>query len=305
MLLNRLRQDYGDDDTETSPSPKKTKPARSSRKRLRPTKTKEAATTSLKTAATKPASTGAEMSSLSSNDLRQYMTRRVASPDDDEATGVAPAPQNGGRFGPVLKSLDTVLDKVLALSAGGMPRALLVAGVSPDTDATRAAIGLARALVEQGEQVVLVDLTKGVSAVSGPLGLPRTPGFTDLATGHASFADVIRIDEDSPLQVITAGNPAAKGVGPEPDRFMPVFEALTEAYGCVVLHGDLRSVRKLMPALKFELPAMVAVLPDGASIASEKGALTNFQALGCPVLVYEEGGGKPRRMGLFSRAAAV
>ena len=32
-----------------------------------------------------------------------------------------------------------------------------------------------------------MDLAKGASAVSGPLGMPRVPGFTDLAVARASF----------------------------------------------------------------------------------------------------------------------
>lgn len=301
--LDRLRQEYADIATKAAPDPRKNEPARSSGffNRLRP----ERAAAIVASTKTTPASKGAEMSSLTSNNLRDYMTQRVAAPDNDEAIGIPQTPQVGvGVVGPVLNSLDTVLDRVLASATGGLPRALLVAGVSPKADATQAAIGLARALVERDEQVVLVDLAKGASAVSGPLGMPRSPGFSDLAAGQASFADVIRVDEDSPLQVITAGSPKAKGEGPEPDRFMPVFEALTHAYGCVVLHADLRSVQALMPALKFELPTMVAVLPEGASLESEKGALATFRALGCPVLAYENGG-KQRRLGLFNRSAAL
>lgn len=245
------------------------------------------------------------MAALSPNDLRHYLTQRIASPDVDEPAEIPRAPKvGGGKVEPILTSLDAVLDRVLATATGGLPRALLVAGVSPKADATQAAIGLARALVDRNEQVVLVDLAKGASAVSGPLGMPRVPGFADLAAGHASFADVIRIDEDTPLQVIPAGNPTVIGSEPEPDRFMRVFEALTQAYGCVVLHADLRAVQALMPALKFELPAMVAVLPRGGNVESEDEALSTFQSLGCPVVVYE-GNGKRRRAGLFSRIAAV
>ncbi|MEZ5873705.1 MAG: hypothetical protein R3D30_02380 [Hyphomicrobiales bacterium] len=81
-------------------------------------------------------------------------------------------------------------------------------------------MALARDLVARNEQVVLVDLARGASVVSGRLGMPRVPGFTDLAAGRASFSDVIRIDDETPLQVITAGNPAVPGDGREPDRFM-------------------------------------------------------------------------------------
>jgi hypothetical protein len=242
------------------------------------------------------------MSELSPNDLRHYRTQRIASSDVGESP---PAPKaRYGKVGPVLKSLNAVLDRVLASATGGLPRALLVAGTSPKADATQTAINLARALVDRNERIVLVDLAKGASAVSGPLGMPRVRGFTDLAAGRATFADVIRVDEETPLQVISAGNPAIRGAEPEPDRFMRVFEALTQAYGCVVLHADLNAIEALLPALKFELPVMVAVLPARSRPDAEHEALSTFQALGCQVIVYE-GNGRQRRMGLFRRTAAV
>jgi len=243
------------------------------------------------------------MSALSPNDLRHYLTQRIASSDVED---IPLAPKAGhGKVGPVSKSFDVVLDCVLASATGGLPRALLVAGTSSKTDATHMAINLARALVDRNEQVVLVDLAKGASTVSGPLGMPRVPGFAELASGRATFGDVIRVDEETPLQVITAGNPTIRREDPEPDRFMRVFEALVQAYGCVVLHADLSAVEALLPTPKFELPVMVAVLPARAHLDSEHEALSTFQALGCPVVVYE-GNGKPRRMmGLFSRTAAV
>ena len=209
-----------------------------------------------------------------------------------------------GKVGPALKSLDGVINHILASSKGGAPRAVLVAGVTPDVDSTQEAIKIARNLVARREQVVLVDLTRGASAVSGPLGLPRVPGFTDLAAGRASFDEIIRVDADTPLQVITAGNPAVKGTGEEVDRFMRVFEALTEAYDCVVFHADGESVRKLSPALKFELPIAVVVLPQGASAESEERELGDFASLGCQVVVYEKTG-KDGRTGLLGRVAAI
>jgi uncharacterized protein involved in exopolysaccharide biosynthesis/Mrp family chromosome partitioning ATPase len=247
---------------------------------------------------------------LRANDLRHYLNQRIASATrarvEEPADKITrSAPKVGkGKVGPALKSLDGVINHILASSKGGAPRAVLVAGVTPDVDSTQEAIKIARNLVARREQVVLVDLTRGASAVSGPLGLPRVPGFTDLAAGRALFDEIIRVDADTPLQVITAGNPAVKGTGEEVDRFMRVFEALTEAYDCVVFHADGESVRKLSPALKFELPIAVVVLPQGASAESEERELGDFASLGCQVVVYEKTG-KDGRTGLLGRVAAI
>jgi Mrp family chromosome partitioning ATPase len=247
---------------------------------------------------------------LRPNDLRHYLNQRIAAATSEPASdsvrnGAASAPKGStSKVGPVLKSLDAVLNHILASAKGrGAPRALLVAGVSAKVDATPEAIQIARALVARREQVVLVDLTRGASAVSGALGLPRAPGFTDLAAGRAGFDDVVRIDADTPLQVIAAGNPKVKAKGDEAESFTRVFEALTQVYDRVVFHADREAVRTLAPALKFELPVAVAVLPPGAGAKSLTQDLSGFSALGCPVLVYEQNGKEPRS-GLLARVAA-
>ena len=243
---------------------------------------------------------------LRTNDLRHYLNQRLAasaaeandSPRKDDA---APSTPDSDKVGPVLKSLDAVVNHILAAGNGGAPRALLVAGAVARLDATAEAIAIARALVARHEQVVLVDLTRGPASISGALGLPRTPGLTDLVAGRAGFEDVVRIDEDSSLQVISPGNPKLSPKDDENERFGHLFEALTQVYDSVVLHADPEAVRQLTPALKFELPIVVAVLPADSGAETE---LAEFSALGCPVLVYEQSGKKPRSR-FFERVAAV
>jgi len=247
---------------------------------------------------------------LRTNDLRHYLNQRLAASAADTAANdlavksdVAAAKTDSDKVGPVLKSLDAVLNHILACGKGSAPRALLVSGTSAKVDATAEAIAIARALVAKGEQVVLVDLSRGPSSVSGALGLPRAPGLTDLAAGRANFEDVVRIDEDTALQVISGGNPKLAATGDENEQFTRLFEALTQAYDCVVLHADGEALRHLTPALKFELPVVVAVLPSGTSARGTKTDLTDFSALGCPVLVYEQTG-KTLRARLLERVAA-
>jgi Mrp family chromosome partitioning ATPase len=161
---------------------------------------------------------------LRTNDLRHYLNQRLAasaaeaandSPSKDDAP---PAKPDSDKVGPVLKSLDAVINHILASGNGAAPRALLVAGAVPKLDATAEAIAIARALVARREQVVLVDMTRGAASISGALGLPRTPGLTDLVAGRAGFEDVVRIDDDSPLQVISPGNPKLSAKKREEDH---------------------------------------------------------------------------------------
>ena len=272
--------------------------------RIRPARTADASDDA---AASSPAG---NMPVLRTNDLRHYLNQRLAASAADAANdspgkgGPVPSKPDSDKVGPVLKSLDAVLNHIVASGNGGAPRAMLVAGATAKLDATAEAIAIARALVARRDQVVLVDLTRGPASISGALGLPRTPGLTDLVAGRAGFEDVVRIDEDSSLQVISAGNPKLSANDDENERFGHLFEALTQAYDSVVLHADSEAVRQLTPALKFELPIVVAVLPPGASDSGTKTDLAEFSALGCPVLVYEQSGKKPRSR-LFERVAAV
>ena len=305
-LLDRLRQGLAA--AQSEPKPEATAPSPGLLARLRRALPGgEEASEQAETAKPAPAS-GETIPPLRPNDLRHYLNQRIAQATRsrvEEPKVTLPAPKVGnGKVGPVLKSLDGVLNHIFSAAKDGAPRAVLVSGATPQVDATQEAIRIARALVARREAVVLIDLTRGASAVSGPLGLPRAPGFTDLAAGRAGFDDVIRVDTDTSLQVIAAGNPAVKPKGEEVDRFMRVFEALTEAYDCVVLHADRDTVKKLTPALKFELPVTVVVLPQGASANAESEDLGDFAALGCPVVVYEQTG-KEGRSGLLGRVAAI
>ncbi len=248
-----------------------------------------------------------EMAALSPNDLRHYLTQRIATSDENEDWETpAPAKPDVEDLGPVMGSIHEVVGTVLKSSTGGVPRALLVAGTSSRSPSPQAAIGIARDLTSRNEQVVLVDLATGAAAVSGRLNMPRVPGFTDLAVGAVDFADVVKLDDGSSLQVIPAGNPNLNDGYDAPDNFMRVFEALTQTYDCVILHADMGAIERLMPALKFELPVAVAVLPPRATPQDEGAPLSVIQRLGCPIVVH----GTPmkqtqRRFSLFGRKVAV
>ena len=202
------------------------------------------------------------MAALSPNDLRHYVTQR------NSASGVKDewdAPPDPGGVGPVLGSLDEVIDTILEGSTAGLPRTMLVAGIASRAQSPQAAIAIARGLADRNEQVALVDLAKGAAVVSAQLNLHRVPGFADLTAGSVDFSEVVKVDECSTLQVIPAGNPTTNDGFYKPDKFMRVFEALTQTYDCVVLHADMAAIESLIPALKFELPVAVAVLPPRGS----------------------------------------
>jgi Mrp family chromosome partitioning ATPase len=305
-LINRLRRSLAGEDPPAAPAPASQAGWIERRRASKPTSEENGAAQVNTAVIPTP---GETMPTLSTNDLRAYLNQRLASRGTEAAndpvgkSDAARPNREADKARPVLKSLEVVINHILACGKGGAPRALLVVGASPKVDATPEAIGIARTLVARREQIVLVDLTRGPAAISGPLGIPRSPGFSDLAAGRAGFENVVKVDAETSLQVIAAGNPKLAASGDENNRFGRVFDALTQAYDCVVLHADREAVRALTPALKFELPLVVAVLRAGASANDGKLDLADFSALGCPVLVYEQTGKQPRSR-LFGRLAA-
>ena len=218
------------------------------------------------------------------NELRHYLNKRLAASVAETRKAIAPK-YEAGAHGTVLKSLDAVLDHILAAGQGAAPRALLVGGAPSMADATAETISIARALVAAGDQVVLLDLAHGPHSVSAALGLPRSPGLADLAAGKAQFEDIIAIDAETPLHVIAAGNPRF-AVADGNARFAAIFAALAEAYDSVVLHADREALRRIAPELRFELSIAVAVCPKGAGAPAD---LSGFAALGCRIVAYEQG----------------
>lgn len=246
------------------------------------------------------------------NDLRSYLRRRAAlnarqaerprSEGDEAAPG-----RNGGPVGPVLTSLSTVLNHMRA-SGGSNGHVVLTVPVSPDIDIGDEAIRLGRGLVSHKRSAVLVDLARGPSSLSSVLGLPRAPGFTDLCAGRASFADVLHVDDESQLQLVTAGSAGAGAAhGYDTTRVARIFEALAQAYDSVLLHADAESALWLKPALAGGLRMIVAVQASGASGRGEAKRLEELAAFGCEITRFEQedDGGRRAKPGLLGRPAAV
>ncbi len=243
------------------------------------------------------------------NDLRSYLQQRRATLRARETAKEprrqehAPAAQSQGRIGPVLKSIDAVLNHIRLRSAGNAVGAVLVVAGKREIDATPEAIRIARSLLSREQRGVLVDLARGAAAVSGRLGLPRAPGFADLAAGRVGFEDVVHVDDETLLQVIPAGNPTVGTEGSSSLRLTGIFAALAQAYDFVVMHIDRDTAAKIQSPLEGRVGVVVAVLAAGA--AANSGALADLTAFGCPVLRHEQGAGErlSRRSGLFGRAA--
>jgi Mrp family chromosome partitioning ATPase len=203
----------------------------------------------------------------------------------------------------VVKSLDALVNQIFAEHDSNKQRLVLIAAASPKFNAAPTAIELARLLAADAERAVLVDLMPASTAISGPLGLPRAPGFADLLAGSASFDDVVLLDGKSALQVIVGGNAQPKSASIEGERGARIFSALAQAYDLVVLYGNTDSVAKYQSSLQGRLAMVIAVLAgagDSMTAMTSISELTNF---GAPVFPFDKSAADDRP-GIFGRAAA-
>jgi Mrp family chromosome partitioning ATPase len=249
-----------------------------------------------------------EATAAQPNDLRRYLQQRAASSKPD-LSDLPPRPADGdartqgGRVAPVVRSLDALINQIFAEHVSNKQRLVLIAAASPKANAAPTTIEIARLLAANAERAVLVDLTRGSTAISGPLGLPRAPGFNDLLAGSAGFEDVVRIDAKSVLQVIVAGNAKPKSDGNEAQRSVRIFSALAQAYDLVVLYGDQESVAKFQAALQGRLAMAIAVLAGGGDLTTAMASIAELTAFGAPVFPYDKST-EEDRPGIFGRAAA-
>jgi len=119
---------------------------------------------------------------------------------------------------------------------GEAGRRITIVGAARNVGTTYTAIGLARALVQQGARVVLVDLAIGAPNLSVLSANPDAPGIAELVRGDVSFGDVITRDRFSRVHLVTAGRLGGEGASIlASPRLAMTLEALVRAYDHVVI----------------------------------------------------------------------
>ena len=227
------------------------------------------------------------------NDLRSYLQRsvvlrsRALAEASRRSEPIAPAPANG-KAKPTLNSIDEVLAHLRARRRP-MRRAPF-SSWRRDQRSTRPMKPFAspgrRAPIKR--LCVLVDLTHGAVAVCAKLGIPRAPGLAELAAGRAGFDEIVHVDEETPLQVIPAGQAAAKQET-KPERLARIFEALAQVYHFMVLHADRETAFNYQPVLAGRLRTVLAVLASGEGKSRRaEPALAELAGFGCTVMLHEQ-----------------
>lgn len=107
-------------------------------------------------------------------------------------------------YGESIRSLHTNL---LLSNVDSPPKSILIASSVPGEGKTSVAISLACMLAGAGQNVTLVDCDFRRASVGKVLGMSARPGLTEYLAGKAQLEDVIRVDPQSKINLITAGAP--------------------------------------------------------------------------------------------------
>lgn len=198
-------------------------------------------------------------------------------------------------------SLDMVRRRVLVKADGATVHPVLVLGETDAVESAQEAIDLARMLAGASQGVALVDLSEASSSVAGLLGLPRLPGARELANGRTTFEEAVRLDPESPVQVISGGDSRLPAVySGEGAGFLRLMRALCEAYDIVLVHVN-RSVAPHILHLFEETPPTAVLVSDRAVPANGNGRrwddLAGENGFALETVRYERGGAQPGPLG--------
>jgi succinoglycan biosynthesis transport protein ExoP len=120
-------------------------------------------------------------------------------------------------------------------SSGGTGEPIAVMGAAQGMDTSWIALKLARALGVDG-RVLLVGLGSADAAVRATSSNSSAPGLAELASGAASFRDIITKDQKSNVHLISSGAaPTDRGEIVSSPTVASSFDALSQSYDYVVV----------------------------------------------------------------------
>ncbi|MBZ0148309.1 MAG: lipopolysaccharide biosynthesis protein, partial [Pseudorhodoplanes sp.] len=145
---------------------------------------------------------------------------------------------------------------------GEAGRRITVVGVARNVGTTYTALGLSRALVQQGARVVLVDLALESSNLAVLSTDPDTPGIADLVRGSASFGQIVTRDRFSRVHLVAAGRLEGMDASMlSSARLAMTLEALARTYDHVIVDGGAVT-ETIAPCLAKLTPRAVLVATE-------------------------------------------
>jgi len=184
-------------------------------------------------------------------------------------------------------------DLALALRrVGEAGRRITVIGAVHNVGTTYTAVGLARALVQQGGRTVLVDLSLTTPNLAIMSTDPDAPGIAELVRGAAQFGDIVTRDRFSGVHLVTLGKVGAdaSSILTAP-RLAMTLEALARTYDHVILDagamtdGGVQSFARLAPRA-----VLVATDLDHPDTLSARDRLVAAGFLEVTLLIGNPGG---------------
>jgi capsular exopolysaccharide synthesis family protein len=140
-------------------------------------------------------------------------------------------------LGPYAEAVRGLQGSVMLARVGNRrARTVLVTSAHKDEGKTSTAASLARVLAMGGYRTIIVDADLRAPSVHLALGVPQQVGLSELLTGRASFAHVIRQDVGSYAHVMQAGGPLPNPTAALASSQMQwVLKALDQTYDFVIV----------------------------------------------------------------------
>jgi capsular exopolysaccharide synthesis family protein len=168
-------------------------------------------------------------------------------------------------------------------------RVVTISSATPGEGKTTSAVNLAVTLARRGRQVLLVDADLRCGVISGTLGIPQSPGLTELLAGEARLEQVVRrvrLAADTEVSVIPGGrSPSDPARLLAPDTLAALFHRLREEFDTVVLDAPPVNLVTDAALLGCAGDGVVLVVRSGATAEEDlRDAVEHLRAVGAPVL---------------------
>ena len=146
-------------------------------------------------------------------------------------------------------------------------RTLLVSSAEVGAGKTTTAVNLAYAMVMDGKKVIIVDADLRRPSVHKLLGLPNSPGLTDVLAGDVKLVDALMQHTDIPgLMALASGTPP-----PNPSEllgsraFTAVLEQLAEQTDVVIVDSPPVLVAADAQILASQIDGVIVVVEPGGT----------------------------------------
>jgi len=159
------------------------------------------------------------------------------------------------------------------VAAGERARKITVIGAETAAGTSLTALALAR-LMSRKANVVLVDLSLEVNALSAAAVDPSAPGVSDLVSGAATFGQIITRDRMSRAQIVGAGQMKPESAMLKSPRLALAIDALTQVYDHVILDaGAIDDLPEELAASNAQAVLVTRSMFDNATRAAVESEL--------------------------------